>query len=128
MKKTDRTAPRTVDEYISRCPREVQETLKKIRETIRKAAPGAEEAIKYQMPTFVQKGNLVFFAAFKTHIGFYGASGDRTLKDQLALYAGPKGSLKFPIGKPVPFGLIRKVVKFRVDENRERAEAREKKK
>ena len=126
--KADRTAPRNIDEYISRCPRDVQETLEKIRETIRKAAPGAEEAIKYEMPTFVLKGNLVFFAAFKKHIGFYGASGDRTLKDELAQYAGPKGSLKFPIGKPLPFGLIRKVVKFRIKENRQRAEARAKKK
>ena len=125
--KADRTAPRNIDEYISRCPRDVQETLEKIRETIRQAAPDAEEAIKYEMPTFVLKGNLVFFAAFKKHIGFYGASGDRTLKDELAQYAGPKGSLKFPIGKPVPFGLIRKVVKFRIKENRQRAEAGAKK-
>jgi uncharacterized protein YdhG (YjbR/CyaY superfamily) len=126
--KTDRTAPRTIDEYIERCPRDVQETLEKIRETIRKAAPGAEEAIKYQMPAFMLKGNLVFFAACKRHIGFYGASGDRALKAELAAYAGPKGTLKFPNHEPIPFGLIRKAVRFRVKQNRERAERREKKK
>ena len=69
-------------------------------------------------------GNLVFFAASKHHIGFYGASGDRALEDALAAYAGPKGSLKFPLDRPIPLGLIRKVVAFRVKENRERAKAR----
>ena len=127
--KTDHTAPGNIDEYVAGFPRHVQEILEKIRVTIRKAAPAAEEAIKYQMPTFILKGNLVFFAAYKKHIGFYSTStGNGTLKDELSVYAGPKGSLKFPIDKPIPFGLISKIVKFRAKENLERAEARGKKK
>lgn len=118
-----------MDEYIAGFPRDVQEILEKIRVTIRKAAPDAEEAIKYQMPTFILKGNLVFFAAHKKHIGFYGTStGNGTLKEELSVYAGPKGSLKFLIDKPIPFGLISKIVKFRAKENLERAEARGRKK
>jgi uncharacterized protein YdhG (YjbR/CyaY superfamily) len=114
--------PRTIDEYVAACPEDVQGSLERIRVTIRKAAPGAEEAIKYGMPTFVLNGNLVFFAAFKNHIGFFGASTGRgTLKDALSVYAGPKGSLKFPNGKRIPFALIGKTVKFRVRENLERA-------
>ena len=123
--KTDRTAPGNIDDYIAGFPRDVQVMLEKLRVTIRKAAPDAEEAIKYHMPTFVLKGNLVFFGAFKKHIGFYAAStGNGTLKDKLSAYAGPKGSLRFPMDKPIPFGLISKIVKFRVKENLKRAEAR----
>lgn len=125
--KTAHAVPRDIDEYIAGFPPDVQGKLEKIRATIRKAAPDAEEAIKYQMPTFVLKGNLVFFAAFKKHIGFYGTStGNGTLEDALSVYAGPKGSLKFPFDRPIPFGLIGKVVKFRVKENLEKAKARAK--
>ena len=123
--RTDHRAPRNIDEYIATCPRNVQDSLERVRATVRKAAPGAEEAIKYGMPTFVQYGNLVFFGAFKKHIGLYGAStGQGRLKDELSVYAGPKGSLKFPIGKPIPFGLISKAVRFRVRENLKKAKKR----
>jgi uncharacterized protein YdhG (YjbR/CyaY superfamily) len=118
--KTDQTAPKSIDEYIAGFPHDVQEILQKLRATIRKAAPDAQEAIKYQMPTFILKGNLVYFAAWKKHIGFYG-SGTETLEDELSVYAGPKGSLTFPLDKPMPFGLISKVVKRRVKENLARA-------
>jgi uncharacterized protein YdhG (YjbR/CyaY superfamily) len=126
--KADQKAPENIDEYIAGFPKDVQEILEKIRVSIRKAAPGAEEAIKYQMPTFVLKGNLVHFSAWKKHIGFYASTGNETLKDELSVYAGPKGSLKFPLDKPMPYGLITKIVKFRVKENLERAKARGKKK
>ena len=126
--KADQKAPKNIDEYIAGFPKDVQEILEKIRVSIRKAAPGAEEAIKYQMPTFVLKGNLVHFAAWKKHIGFYASTGNEALKDELSVYAGPKGSLKFPLDKPMPYGLITKIVKFRVKENLERAKARGKKK
>jgi uncharacterized protein YdhG (YjbR/CyaY superfamily) len=126
--KTAQKAPRNIDEYIAGFPQDVQEILEKMRVSIRKAAPEAEEAIKYQMPTFVLMGNLVHFAAWKKHIGFYASTSNETLTDELSVYAGPKGSLKFPLDKPIPFGLITKIVKFRVKENLERAHARGKKK
>jgi uncharacterized protein YdhG (YjbR/CyaY superfamily) len=117
--------PKTIDEYIAACPVDVQDRLERIRAAIRKAAPAAEEAIKYGMPTFVLNGNLVFFAAFKNHIGFFGASTGRgTLKDALSVYAGPKGSLKFLKGKRIPFALISKTVTFRVWDNLEGARAK----
>ena len=126
--KTDQRAPKNIDEYIAGFPPDVQEILERIRLTIRKAAPDAEEAIKYQMPTFVLKGNLVHFSAWKNHIGFYASTKNETLKDQLSVYAGPKGSLKFPLDKPMPFRLITRIVKLRIKENLERAEAKAKKK
>ena len=126
--KTDHTAPNNIDEYIAGSPRDVQQILEKIRATIRKAAPDAEEAIKYQMPTFTLKGNLVHFAAFKKHIGFYPTpTGTEKFQKQLAAYQGAKGSVRFPLDKPIPFDLIGKIVKFRVKENLERAEAKKKK-
>jgi len=127
--KTVKTAPRTIAEYIAGFPSDVQGRLVKIRMTIRKAAPEAEETINYQIPTFTLKGNLVHFAAFKNHIGFYPTStGIEKFKNELSDYEGAKGSVKFPYDKPVPFDVISKIVKFRVKENLERAEAREKKK
>ena len=126
--KTDQTAPNTIDEYIAGYPRDVQQILEMIRATIRKAAPDAEEAIKYQMPTFVLKGNLVHFAAFKRHIGFYPVpTGIEEFKNELSAYEGGKGSVKFPLDKPIPFALIGKIVKFRVKENLGRAEAKREK-
>ena len=96
--------------------------------TIREAAPDAQETIKYQMPTFTLKGNLVHFAAFKKHIGFYPLpTGIEQFKDELSVYKGGKGSVQFPLGKPIPFDLISRIVKFRVQENLERAEAKRKK-
>jgi len=128
--RTNQTAPQNIDEYIAGFPHDVQEILEKIRMTIRKAAPDAEETIKYQMPTFTLKGNLVYFAAFKKHIGFYPptSTGSAKFKKELSVYEGAKGSLKFPLDKPIPFGLISRIVKLRVKENLERAEARGKKK
>ncbi len=127
--RTKQTAPKNIDEYIAGFPKDVQEILEKIRLTIRTAAPDAEETIKYQMPTFTLKGNLVYFAAFKDHIGFYPpVTGFEKIKKELSVYEGPKGSLKFPLDKPIPFDLITKIVKFRVKENSERAKAKGKKK
>jgi uncharacterized protein YdhG (YjbR/CyaY superfamily) len=125
--RTDQTAPKTIDEYIAGFPHEIQEILQKIRTTIRKAAPDAEEAIRYQMPTFRLEGNLVHFAAFKKHIGLYPTpSGTEKFRKELSVYEGGKGSVRFPLDKPIPYGLISKIVKFRVKENLERAEAKKK--
>lgn len=127
--RTDQTAPKNIDEYIAGFPHDVQEILEKIRLTIRKAAPDAEEAIKYQIPTFTLKGNLVHFAAWKKHIGFYPTStGTEKFKNELSVYEGARGSVKFPLGKPIPFTLIGRIVKFRVKENLGRAAAKGKKK
>jgi len=116
--KIDQTCPKNIDEYIASFPPEVQAILEKIRLTIRKAAPGAEETIKYQMPTFTLHGNLVYFAAFKTHIGFYPIpTGIEKFKKELAPYKQGKGSVQFPLDQPIPYGLISKIVKFRVQEN-----------
>jgi uncharacterized protein YdhG (YjbR/CyaY superfamily) len=126
--KTDQAAPKNIDEYIAAFPDDVQEILQKIRMTIRTAAPEAEETIKYQMPTFTLKGNLVHFAAFKKHIGFYPVpTGIEAFKQELSVYEGGKGSIQFPLDKPIPYNLIGKIVKFRVKENVERAEAKRKK-
>jgi len=122
------TAPTTIDEYIADFPRDVQEILEKIRVTIRIAAPDAEETIKYRMPTFTLKGNLVYFAAFKKHIGFYPVpTGIEAFKSELSAYEGGKGSVKFPLDRPIPFDLISRIVKFRVKENLERAKMKRKK-
>jgi uncharacterized protein YdhG (YjbR/CyaY superfamily) len=118
-----------IDEYIARFPPEVQKILKKIRLTIRKAAPRAEETIKYQMPAFTLKGNLVYFAAFKVHVGFYPrTTGIQKFKKELSVYEGARGSVKFPLDRPIPFDLIGKIVRFRAKENLKRAEAKTKKK
>ncbi len=112
---TSQAAPKDIDEYIAGFPEEVQEILEKLRVTIREAAPEAEEAIKYRMPTFTLKGNLVHFAAFKKHIGFYPAPrGIEEFKDELSAYKGAKGSVQFPLGEPIPFELVSRIVKFRV--------------
>jgi uncharacterized protein YdhG (YjbR/CyaY superfamily) len=127
--RANQTAPRDIDEYIAGFPKHVQEILEKIRMTIRKAAPDAEEIIKYQIPTFTLKGNLVHFGAFKKHIGFYPApSGIEEFKEELSVYEGAKGSIKFPLDKPIPFELISKIVKFRVKENLARGEAKRREK
>ncbi|MFN8383411.1 MAG: DUF1801 domain-containing protein [Anaerolineales bacterium] len=119
------TPPKNIDEYIALFPGDVQEVLQKMRETIKKAAPNAEETINYQMPTFTLDGNLVHFAAFKNHIGFYPTpTGIENFKKELSLYEGAKGSVKFPLDKPIPYALVGKIVKFRVKENLARAEAK----
>lgn len=112
----------SIDEYVATFPQEVQQMLEELRATIKAAAPEAEEKISYQMPTFAQKGNLVHFAAFKHHIGLYGASGAiQAFENELSTYAGPKGSLKFPINRPLPLALISKIITFRVAENLQKA-------
>ena len=113
--------PETIDEYISLHPPKVQELLQKIRTLIQRAAPGAKEAINYQIPTFVFNGNLVHFAAYKNHIGFYPApSGISKFKQELSEYESGKGSIRFPLDREIPFDLIRRIVKFRVMENLEK--------
>ena len=127
--KTEPPAPKTIDEYIAGFPNDTQEILQKIRATIRKAAPDAQEKIAYQMPTFFLKGNLVHFAAFKKHIGFYPVpTGIEAFKKELSVYEGGKGSVQFPLDQPIPYDLISRIVKFRVKENLEKAAAKAKKK
>ncbi len=108
----------TINEYISEFPEEIRFKLEQIRETIQQAAPEAKEAVRYGMPTFVLNGNLVHFAAYKNHIGFYPApSGIDAYLDELAVYRTGKGTIQFPIDQPIPFNLVKKVVEFRVNEN-----------
>ena len=110
--KTNQTAPQTIDEYIAGFPPPVQAILQRIRLTIQKAAPGAEETIKYRMPTFMLNGNLVYFAAFKKHIGFYPVpTGIEKFKRELSPYKQAKGSVQFPLDRPIPYGLISRIVK-----------------
>lgn len=107
-----------INAFIAEFPEEVQAILQKVRATIQQAAPGATEAIKYGMPTFVLNGNLVHFSAYKNHIGFYPApTGIDAFIDELAPYRTGKGTIQFPIDKPIPYDLITKVVKFRLEEN-----------
>jgi uncharacterized protein YdhG (YjbR/CyaY superfamily) len=126
--KTGSGPPESIDEYIAGFPRDVQDILKQIRATIRQAAPDAEEAIKYRIPTFVLNGNLVHFAAFKNHIGLYPTpSGIDAFRQELSRYVGAKGSVQFPIDEPMPLKLIEKIVKFRVKEARAKSTARNRK-
>ena len=123
--KTAIGSPKNIDEYIAGFPRDVQKILKQIRTTIKKVAPDAEEAIKYGIPTFVLNENLVHFAAFKNHIGFYPTpSSIEAFKDELFRYESAKGSVQFPIDEPMPLSLIAKIVKFRVKEARARSTAK----
>ncbi|HMP57754.1 MAG TPA: DUF1801 domain-containing protein [Gemmatales bacterium] len=126
MAKTEK--PTDIDGYIVQFPDEVQAVLEQVRETIRTAAPDAEEVISYQMPAFRQHGILVYFAAWKQHIGLYPPiSGDKALEKAVARYAGPKGNLQFPLDEPMPLALIERIVKLRVRQNTEKAEAKRKK-
>ncbi|NQX48646.1 DUF1801 domain-containing protein [Paenibacillus tritici] len=112
----------SVDQYIASCAPEVQEILQTLRKVIREAAPEAEEKISYQMPTWFLHKNLVHFAAFKNHIGFYpDPSGIEAFKEELSRYKGAKGSVQFPIGEPLPYELITRIVQFRVAENKQQA-------
>ena len=121
----DPTDPKDIDEYISGFPKEIQELLQKVRKTIWEAAPEATEAIKYQIPTFVLNGNLVHFAAFKNHLGFYPApQGIEEFKEELSAYKGAKGSVQFQYSEPIPFDLISRIVKFRVRKNLEKTAAK----
>lgn len=107
-----------VTTYIANCPAKVQEVLEKLRSTIQKAAPEAEELISYKMPAYKYHGMLVYFAAFKNHIGFYATpTGHKKFEKELAPYKQGKGSVQFPLDQPLPFPLIAKIVKFRMQEN-----------
>ena len=117
--KTVRKQSGGIDNYISAFPAETQKALRQMRKAIKNAAPGAEEAIKYGVPTFVLNGNLVHFAAFKNHIGFYPTpSGIAKFKDELSKYKSAKGSVQFPLDEPMPVALVTRIVKFRVGEAR----------
>jgi uncharacterized protein YdhG (YjbR/CyaY superfamily) len=117
-------APATVDEYIAEFPADVREVLNKIRATVRAVAPGAEERLSYRMPAFFQGGVIVYFAAFKKHIGFYPPVRDAALKKRLTRYAGPKGNLQFPLAEPIPYPLITEIVKARIKETSARTTSR----
>lgn len=118
----------SIDEYILQFPLEVQAILQTLRKTIREAAPEAQEKISWRMPTFFLHGNLVHFAAFKNHIGFYpGASGIESFRDRFSEYKWSKGAVQFPIEKPLPLELVSEIVKFRVTENVREAERKSKK-
>jgi uncharacterized protein YdhG (YjbR/CyaY superfamily) len=109
---------KTIDEYISAFSKTVQDILQELRQAIRESAPNAEESISYQMPTFRFNGNLVHFAAFKNHIGFYPTpSGINAFKEELVSYKTSKGAVQFPLNKPIPFDLVKKMVEYRVKEN-----------
>ncbi len=111
-------APKSIDEYISASPAEVQPILEKIRKTLAAAAPEAQEVISYRMPAFRRHGILVYFAAFKNHIGLYPpVRGDADLMAALARYAGPKGNLKFPLDQPIPYDLIERIALLRVKQD-----------
>ncbi|MBK9722996.1 MAG: DUF1801 domain-containing protein [Saprospiraceae bacterium] len=117
----------TVDEYIACFPEDVQVILNELRQTVKKAAPDAEEVISYQMPAYKFHGALIYYAAYKNHIGLYPTgSGIATFKKELSIYKGAKGSVQFPLNQPIPFSLISKIVKFRVKENLEKAKLKEK--
>jgi uncharacterized protein YdhG (YjbR/CyaY superfamily) len=117
----------SIDDYISKFPPEIQEILSTIRKVIKEAAPEAKEKISYQMPTFALHGNLVHFAAFKNHIGFYPTpNGIDAFKEELSVYKGAKGSIQFPMDQPMPYELIGKIVKYRVTENIKKAEDKRK--
>jgi uncharacterized protein YdhG (YjbR/CyaY superfamily) len=112
-----------MDEYIAGFPTEVQLMLEELRATIRMAAPEAQETISYQMPAFSFHGILVYFAAFKNHIGFYPTgSGIEHFKKEVSAYKGSKGTVRFPLDRPLPLDLISQIVKFRVQQNLEKAE------
>jgi uncharacterized protein YdhG (YjbR/CyaY superfamily) len=117
-----------IDGYISQFLADVQAVLQEVRETIRQAAPDATETISYMMPAFRQHGILVYFAAWKNHIGMYPPiSGNKTLEKAIARYAGPKGNLQFPLDEPMPFDLIERIVKLRVKQDAVKAAAKRKK-
>lgn len=116
-----------IESYIARFPADVQAILKRLRQTIRKAAPDAQELISYQMPAFKQHGILVYFAAWKQHIGLYPPiTGDKPLETAVAPYAGPKGNLQFPLAEPIPYALIERIVKLRVKQDAAKAATKRK--
>lgn len=121
--------PKSIDEYIENFPKDVQTILQKVRSTIQKEAPEAIEKISYAMPTFALNGNLVHFAAYAKHIGFYALpSGNLAFQKEISKYKFGKGSIQFPLDEPIPYVLIKKIVKFRVSENLQKAKKKTQKK
>jgi uncharacterized protein YdhG (YjbR/CyaY superfamily) len=121
---TSRAKPTDIDEYISSFSPEVQAILRKVRQIVHSAAPDAQEAISYRIPAFKLNGDLVYFAAFKRHIGFYPpVRGDPRLEKAVAPYAGEKGNLRFPLDRPIPYDLITRITKLRVKQNLAKARA-----
>jgi uncharacterized protein YdhG (YjbR/CyaY superfamily) len=115
---TSKKSFKTIDEYITTFPKNVQAILKEFRRAVREAAPNSEETISYQMPAFKQNGILVWFAAFKNHIGFFPkVSAIEAFKDELSDYELSKGTIRFPLNKPIPYDLVKRIVMFRVKEN-----------
>ena len=115
---TSKKVFKTIDEYIATFPKNVQNILEELRRAIRESAPEAEEVISYRMPAFKLNGILVWFAAFKNHIGFYPkTSAIEAFKEELSDYEVSKGTVRFPLNKPIPFDLVKKMVKYRVKEN-----------
>ena len=124
-----KTNYKNIDEYIGTFSPEIQKLLAEVRVVIQNAAPEAKETISYGMPTFIYKGILVHFAAFKNHLGFYALpSGNKAFKEELAAYKTGKGSIQFPLHEAIPFELISKIVKFRLDENIEKESIKKTKK
>jgi uncharacterized protein YdhG (YjbR/CyaY superfamily) len=114
----NRKIPKNIDDYVGRFPKEVQQLLTKLRLTIRKAAPKSAESISYGIPKFALDGYMVYFAAYKSHIGFYpGAAAIATFKKELSAYKNAKGSVQFPIDEPLPLHLVSRIVKFRMKQN-----------
>ncbi len=121
-----KSPPKTIDAYIAGFPEDVRDILEKIRRIVSDAAPDAEEAIKYQMPTFVLGGNLVHFAAFEKHIGFYPTpSAIEQFKNALSGYKSGKGSVQFPLDSAIPYNMIKQIVKFRVKESRDKLSSKQ---
>jgi uncharacterized protein YdhG (YjbR/CyaY superfamily) len=124
----ERPAPTTVDDYVAGFPPEVRAILQEIRQRVRAALPEAREAISYRMPAFMLQGVVVYFAAFKRHIGLYPpVTGDADLEEAVAPYAGEKGNLRFPLGEPIPYDLIVRIARHRASQNRAKAAARRRK-
>ena len=123
--KMNKPAPKTIDEYIADYPKDIQKLLEQVRNTIKKAAPKAEEKINYGIPTFTLNGNLVHFGAFKNHIGFFATpTGHKAFEKELSVYKTGKGSVQFPIDQPLHLALISQIVKFRIRENSEKKKAK----
>ena len=117
-----RKAPSSIDDYIEPFPPDVHAILQRIRRTIRRAAPGAEEKISYRIPAFAQNGIVLWFAAFKNHIGLFPpVKGDAALQRAMAPYANAKGNLRFPLDEPIPYRLIERIARLRVKQNRAKA-------
>ncbi len=124
------TAPKTIDEYISSFPQDIQEILEKIRSLVKRAAPQAQETIKYGIPTFMLRDTyLIYFAAYKKHIAIYPIpAGDPRFNEEISAYRSGKGTLQFPLDQSIPYTLIRKLIKFSLQDNLTRAESKRKKK